>query len=225
MAEEYPPESIHQQFAYGIRFVTELVYRVQGANGRRRYRRLLREPSPLVPHHVDEGGAWTCVALAVAILSETEVKPVQDVAPDAVEGPEQVAAMLSQRLPAHKVQVSGPELLPYWGGIAGTTLQSKGLALLQLVEKSRVRWSLVVGSESCTAYGFPITQRPAMLLMDMGYSPVWGVGHNARLAPAGPWNRLQRPEGPAPLQLRILDGGLIPVSPGALVTIDPRRLS
>lgn len=40
------------------------------------------------------------------------------------------------------------------------------MGLVQLVVKARVRWSLVVGSQWCTAYGFPITQRPALLLLD-----------------------------------------------------------
>src|SRR3989344_492312 len=166
MAEPFPPESIHQRFAYGLRFVTELEYRVKGANGRRKYRRLLDEPSPLVPHPGDAGGGWTCAALGVAVLLEAEVEPLDGLAAQEAQeeqeeqGVEQIADVLSRLLPDYRVRVHGPQLLPYWGGIAHSTLAGKGIGLAQLVVKSQVRWSLVVGSQWCTAYGFPITQRP-----------------------------------------------------------------
>lgn len=226
MAEPFPPESIHQRFAYGLRFVTELEYRVKGANGRRKYRRLLDEPSPLVPHPGDAGGGWTCAALGVAVLLEAEVEPLDGLAAQEAQeeqGVEQIAAVLSRLLPDYRVQVHGPQLLPYWGGIAHSTLAGKGIALAQLVVKSQVRWSLVVGSQWCTAYGFPITQRPALLLLDVGRDAVWGVGHNARLAPAGPGNHAGGTERRPSLALETLDGGSIVVSPGVLLTVEPRR--
>ncbi len=226
MAEPFPPESIHQRFAYGLRFVTELEYRVKGANGRRKYRRLLDEPSPLVPHQGDVGGGWTCAALGAAVLLEAEVEPLVGLAAQETQeeqGIEQIAAVLSRLLPGYRMQVHGPQLLPYWGGIAHSTLAGKGIALTQLVVKSQVRWSLVVGTQWCTAYGFPITQRPALLLLDVGRDPVWGVGHNARLAPAGPINHTEGNERRPSLALETLDGGSIVVSPGALLTVEPRR--
>ncbi len=230
MAEPFPPESIHQRFAYGLRFVTELEYRVKGANGRRKYRRLLDEPSPLVPHPRDAGGGWTCAALGAAVLLEAEVEPLDGLAaqeaPEEQEeqGVEQIADVLSRLLPDYRMQVHGPQLLPYWGGVAHSTLAGKGIALTQLVVKSQVRWSLVVGSQWCTAYGFPITQRPALLLLDVGRDPVWGLGHNARLAPAGPGYHAEGNERRPSLALETLDGGSIVVSPGALLTVEPRRV-
>ena len=226
MAEPFPPESIHQRFAYGLRFVTELEYRVKGVNGRRKYRRLLNEPSPLVPHQGDAGGGWTCAALGAAVLLEAEVEPLDGLTSQEAQeeqGVEQIADVLSRLLPDYRVQVHGPQLLPYWGGIVHSTLAGKGIALAQLVVKSQVRWSLVVGSQWCTAYGFPITQRPALLLLDVGRDPVWGVGHNARLAPAGPSNHAEGTESRPSLALETLDGGSIAVSPGALLTVEPRR--
>lgn len=226
MAEPFPPESIHQRFAYGLRFVTELEYRVKGANGRRKYRRLLDEPSPLVPHPGDVGGGWTCAALGVAVLLEAEVEPLDGLAAQEAQeeqGVEQIADVLSRLLPDYRVRVHGPQLLPFWGGIAHSTLAGKGIALTQLVVKSQVRWSLVVGSQWCTAYGFPITQRPALLLLDVGRDAVWGVGHNARLAPAGPGYHAGGTDRRPSLALETLDGGSIAVSPGALLTVEPRR--
>lgn len=226
MADPFPPESIHQRFAHGLRFATELEYRVKGANGRRKYRRLLDEPSPLAPHPGDAGGGWTCAALGAAVLLEAEVEPLDGLASQEAQedqGVEEIAAVMSRLLPDYRVRVHGPQLLPYWGGIAFGTLAGKGMGLVQLVVKARVRWSLVVGSQWCTAYGFPITQRPALLLLDVGRDSVWGVGHNARLAPTGPSYHAEGAERSVPLVLETLDGGSIAVSPGAHLTVEPRR--
>ena len=213
-----PAESVHQQFAYGLRFETELVYRVRRPNGGYRFRRLLREHSPLVPHQRDESGARTCVALAAAIAKETKVMPVPGDGQPSTEGPEQVLAMLAGRLPGHEVQSHGPECLQDWEHIAGSALRSNGICLLQLIQGHRARWSLVLGLEWCEVNGAVTDQSAALLLMDVHSSPVWGVGHNARFDPAGPPHPYQ--VGATRLwQLRTLDGGLIPVRPGALVTV------
>lgn len=210
-------DSVHQQFAYGLRFVTELMYRVQLPNGRTRHRRLLREPSPLVPHEGDLSGAKTCVALATAILTQARVWPVPKSDTLDANDPGQVAAILSRCLPAHEVQVHGPELLAYWGDICAGALRSNGLALLQLFERAGARWSLVVGLEWREVNGVP-SPPLAMLLMDVHCAPVWGVGHNARFASAGPLHPHPSRDNRS-WQLRTLDGGLISVRPGALVTV------
>ncbi len=226
MAEPFPPESIHQRFAYSLRFVTELEYRVKGANGRRKYRRLLDEPSPLVPHQGDVGGGWTCVALGAAVLLEAEVEPLDGLAAHEAQeeqGVERIADVLSRLLPDYRMQVHGPQLLPYWGGVAHSTLAGKGIALTQLVVKSQVRWSL--GGRFAMVHGAWISDHAALcsLLLDVGRDPVWGVGHNARLAPAGPGYHAGGNERRPSLALETLDGGSIVVSPGALLTVEPLR--
>ncbi len=221
MHEQATSDSVHQQFAYGLRFVTELVYRVQLPNGRTRHRRLLPEPSPLVPHEGDESGARTCVALATAILTQARVRPIllnEPLDANDTHEADQVASTLCDHLPAHEVQVRGPEQLPDWGHFCAAALRSNGLALLQLIEKSGIRWSLVVGLEWREVNGVPSTETLAMLLMDVNCSPVWGVGHNARFDPGGPLHPHQARSSQM-LQLRTLDGGLIPVRPKTLITV------
>lgn len=218
MDSSSPAESVHQQFAYGLRFETELVYRVRRPSGGFRFRRLLREPSPLAPHKGDDSGARTCVALAVAIATETTVIPIPEDGHLSANGPEQVLAMLAGLLPGYEVRSHGRECLQDWEHLAGSALRSNGICLLQLLQGPQVRWSLVLGLEWCEVNGTATDQSAALLLMDVHSSPVWGVGHNARFDPAGPLHPYQ-PVSARMLQLRTLDGGLIPVQPGALVTV------
>jgi hypothetical protein len=211
---------VHQQFAYGLRFSTELVYRVQQPNGRSRYHRLLWKPSPLVPHKGDETGAKTCAALAAAIASRTKVLPVPRHAagPDRQDGPEQVVAMLLQRLPGYEVQVNGPDRLSQWVEILARTLRSNGIGMLQLFEGTRARWALVVGLEWSEVNGVVTQRPPAFLLMDVHCSPVWGVGHNARFDPTGAFKAREHRD-LQEVPLRTLEGGLFSVRPGALITV------
>lgn len=218
MDSSSPSESVHHQFAYGLRFVTELVYRVRRPNGGFRFRRLQRGPSPLAPHKGDDSGARTCVALAAAIANESTVIAIPRDEHLAASGTEQVLAMLAGLLPGHEVRWHGPECLQDWEHLAGSALRSNGICLLQLIQGPRVRWSLVVGVEWCEVNGTVTDQSAALLLIDVHSSPVWGVGHNARFDPAGPLHPYY-PGSTRMLQLRTLDGGLIPVQPGALVTV------
>lgn len=132
MADPFPPESIHQRFAHGLRFATELEYRVKGANGRRKYRRLLDEPSPLAPHPGDAGGGWTCAALGAAVLLEAEVEPRDGLASQEAQqdqGVEEIAAVVSRLLPDYRVRVHGPQLLLIGEGLPSARWRARAWGL------------------------------------------------------------------------------------------------
>lgn len=207
------PGCVQHLFARGLRFTTELEYRVRDGNGNSRYRRLLREPSPYVRHRLDPQGQWTCASLAVAVLTQS---PVQPPTLDAIANtdPDAITEALTRQLPKWQVDVHGAQGLAGRGEAAYKALHLGGLALVELLPKSQPRWALVVGVEWCSGAGPPMQHRPALLLMDVGVDPVWGCGHNARLT-------LNRPASDGTMPLRTLEGGLLAVQPGRLISLSP----
>lgn len=210
---EVAPGCVQHLFARGLRFTTELEYRVKDGNGNSRFRRLLREPSPYVRQRLDRDGQWTCASLAVAVLTQSPVKPpsldmIANTAPNAI------SEALTRQLPEWQVDVHDAQGLAGWGEAAYEALRLGGLGLIELLPKSQPRWALVVGVEWGSGAGPPMQQRPALLLMDVGVDPVWGCGHNARLT-------LNLPASDGMMPLRTLEGGLLAVQPGRLITLRP----
>lgn len=204
---------VQHLFAQDLRFSTELEYRVRDGNGKSRFRRLLREPSPYVRHRLDRDGQWTCISLAVAVLTQS---PVRTPGLDLIANidPLAISEALTRQLPGWQVDVKDAQGLTGWGDAAYEALQLGGLALVELMPKSQSRWALVVGVEWCCGAGPSMRNRPALLLMDVGVDPVWGCGHNARLA-------LTAHHSDRPMRLSTMHGGLLPTQPGKLMVLTP----
>jgi hypothetical protein len=207
------PGCVQHLFARGLRFTTELEYRVRDGNGNARFRRLLREPSPYVRQRLDRDGQWTCASLAVAVLTQSPVQP-PSLGAIADTDLSAVTEALTRQLPKWQVDLHDAQGLARWGEAAYEALRLGGLALVELLPKSQPRWALVVGVEWCSGAGPPMQHRPALLLLDVGVDPVWGCGHNARLT-------LNRPASDGTMPLRTLEGGLLAVQPGRLITLRP----
>jgi hypothetical protein len=207
------PGCVQHLFARGLRFTTELEYRVRDGNGNPRYRRLLREPSPHVRQRLDRDGQWTCASLAVAVVTQSPVQPPNL---DAIANTHlnAITGALTRQLPGRQIEVNDAQGLAGWGDATHDALRLGGLGLIELRPKSQPRWALVVGVEWRSGAGPPMHHRPALLLLDVGVDPVWGCGHNARLT-------LNRPASDGTMPLRTLEGGLLTVQPGRLITLRP----
>lgn len=209
------PGCVQHLFARGLRFTTELEYRVRDANGKSGFRRLLREPSPYVRQRLDRDGQWTCASLAVAVLTQSPAQP-PSLGAIANTDHNAITDALTRQLPEWQVDVLDAQGLAGWGEAAHEALRLGGLGLVELLPKPQPRWALVVGVEWCSGAGPPMQHRPALLLLDVGVDPAWGCGHNARLTLTA-----RIPD--SPLKLSTLHGGLLSVRPGKLVVLRPSR--
>lgn len=200
-------------YATGLHFETELQHALGPADGSVLSRRLLHEDweSPRVRQH----SGWVCASLAKAVLSESNaIRIVRKDEPDGAA----IAGWLAEQLPTHQVELLGRSDFRSWGTRAHEGLTSGGIALVLLQASSHSRWALVVGVEWCSGADPPMAHLPALLLNDVGISPVWGCAHNARLALALTEPQVQPEQG---LPLRTLDGGLLSVDPIGLILIAP----
>jgi hypothetical protein len=211
------PGCVQHLFARGLRFTTELEYRVRDGNGKSGYRRLLREPSPYVRHRLDRDGQWTCASLAIAVLTQSPIKP-PGLDMIANTDPNAITEALTRQLPRWQVDVHDAPGLAGWGDAACEALRLGGLALVELLWYSQPRWALVVGTEWCSGAEPPMQHRPALLLVDVSLDPVWGCGHNARFT-------LSTRNPGSPLKLSTLHGSSLSTQPGRLVVLRPSALS
>ena len=176
-------DNIRHTFVSGLRFQTEVQYRVKGTHGPL-WQKLPTTPPRMAhtasPRHKAALCITQCLALqgqlrrATAMALFRRLSRISDLDTMEAAGVKQLIYILGLSVPLQVFPAASPAVC---GSLVQAALETGGVCMLRCVSGNRICWHVVVGVETMA----PDVSPRALLLLDTDLDEPWACGHNIRM--------------------------------------------